>query len=132
MTSESNHGLVHLKSPYTASETLARLERAVTVRGIPIHATISHSGDAARAGLQMNPSLLLIFGNPKAGTPLMVASPTIAIDLPLKALVWQAVDGTVWVSYNSPTYILHRHSLAPEFIQNFAAIKTVCEEAIQK
>ena len=132
MTSESNHGLVHLKSPYAASETLARLQQAVTSRGIPIHATIDHSGDATRAGLQMNPSHLLIFGNAKAGTPLMVASPTIAIDLPLKALVWQQADGSVWLSYNSPTYILHRHSLAPEFMQSIAVIKTICEEAIQK
>lgn len=132
MTPELNHGFIHLRSPYTVSETLARLERAVRSRGIPIHARIDHSGDAIRAGLQMNPTQLLIFGNAKAGTPLMVASPTIAIDLPLKALVWQEADGTVWLTYNSPEYLLQRHSLTPEFMPNIAAIKTVCGEAVQK
>ena len=132
MTSESSRGLVHLKSPYSVFETMARLQDAIRSKGIPILARIDHSGDALRAGLQMNPAQLLIFGNARAGTPLMVASPTIAIDLPLKALVWQDADGAVWLTYNSPEYLLQRHSLPLDLAQNIAAIKAVSEEAVKR
>ena len=86
------------------SETIARLEGIVTSKGLTVLARIDHSGDAARVGLEMNPSEVLIFGSSKAGTPLMVASHTAAIDLPLKALAWSDADGNVWLSYNSPEY----------------------------
>jgi uncharacterized protein (DUF302 family) len=95
-------GLVHLSSPHTVLETLARLETIVQAKGLTILARIDHSGDAAKAGLTMQPTKLLIFGNAKAGTPLMVAAPSLAIDLPLKALVWEDDQGKVWLSYNSP------------------------------
>jgi uncharacterized protein (DUF302 family) len=111
---------------------MARLQDAIRSKGIPILARIDHSGDALRAGLQMNPVQLLIFGNARAGTPLMVASPTIAIDLPLKALVWQDADGAVWLTYNSPEYLLQRHSLPLDLAQNIAAIKAVSEEAVKR
>ncbi len=101
MSSESSNGLVHLRSPYTVSETIARLEGIVTSKGLTVLARIDHSGNAARVGLEMNPSELLIFGSSKAGTPLMVASPTAAIDLPLKALAWSDADGNVWLSYTA-------------------------------
>ncbi len=132
MTPESGRGLVHLKSPHGVSETIERLQDAIGSRGIPILARIDHSGDAMRAGLQMNPAQLLIFGNAKAGTPLMVASPTIAIDLPLKALVWEDADGAVWLSYNSPEYLVQRHSLPLDLAQNIAAIKAVSEDAVKR
>src|ERR1700742_3009753 len=103
--------MVHLESPRSVPETLARLETVVRSKGLTILAQIDHSGDAAKAGLSMRPTQLLIFGNAKAGTPLMVASPSIAIDLPLKVLVWQDVSGKVWVSYNSPDYLRQRHRL---------------------
>jgi len=131
MTFDSSRGLVHLSSPHSVSETLARLEGVVRSKGIPILARIDHSRDAARVGLKMNATELLIFGNAKAGTPLMVASPTLAIDLPLKALVWQDADGKVWLSYNSPEYLGERHSVPPELLRNIAVIKVLCEEAVK-
>jgi uncharacterized protein (DUF302 family) len=84
---------------------------------------------AAKAGLTMPPAQLLIFGNPQSGTPLMLASPTAAIDLPLKALAWQDEQGRVWLSYNSPIYIQQRHQLPHELLKNIAGIKSICEEA---
>ena len=131
MTFDSSRGLVHLSSPHSVSETLARLEGVVRSKGVPILARIDHSRDAARVGLKMNATELLIFGNAKAGTPLMVASPTLAIDLPLKALVWQDADGKVWLSYNSPEYLGERHSVPPELLRNIAVIKVLCEEAVK-
>jgi hypothetical protein len=99
MSSESSHGLVHLGSPYTVSETIARLEGIVSSKGLTVLARIDHSDDAARVGLEMNPTELLLFGSSKAGTPLMVASPTAAIDLPLKHSPGAMRGGT----YGSPT-----------------------------
>jgi len=131
MQFDASRGLIHLSSPSSVSETLARLEEIVRSKNIPILARIDHSGDAARVGLQMNPTQLLIFGNAKAGTPLMIASPTLAIDLPLKALAWQDNDGKVWLSYNSPEYLAQRHDVPGELLQNIAAIKTICEEAVK-
>jgi uncharacterized protein (DUF302 family) len=95
------NGVVHTSSPYPVPDSLKRLEAVVLARGLSILALIDHSGDAVKAGLKMNPTKLLIFGNPKSGTPLMIASPTLAIDLPLKVLVWEDGEGRVWVSYNS-------------------------------
>jgi uncharacterized protein (DUF302 family) len=129
---ETDIGLIHLTSPHSVPETLARLEKIVTAKGIPVLARIDHSGDAARAGLKMNPTQLLIFGNPKAGTPLMVASPTIAIDLPLKALAWQDDEGTVRLSYNSPEYLVTRHNTPRELLKNIEGIKVLCEEAVRE
>lgn len=131
MDLDSNRGLVHLESPYSVNETINRLVELLRSKGIPIHARIDHSGDAARAGLTMNPTELLIFGNAKAGTPLMIAAPTVAIDLPLKALGWQDSNGTVRLSYNSPGYLATRHSVPGEFIQNIAVIEALCEETVR-
>jgi uncharacterized protein (DUF302 family) len=112
-------------------ETLERLETIVQSKGLAILARIDHSGDAAKAGLQMRPAKLLIFGNAKSGTPLMIASPSVAIDLPLKALVWQDQDGNVWLSYNSPTYLKQRHAIPDNLLQNVAGIGPICEEAVR-
>jgi uncharacterized protein (DUF302 family) len=131
MTFDSSRGLVHLRSPHSVSETLARLERAVRSKGIPILARIDHSGDAARVGLKMNQTELLIFGNARAGTPLMVASPTVAIDLPLKALAWQDANAEVWLTYNSPEYLAERHSVPEQLLGNIAAITDLCEQAVK-
>ena len=130
MELHSEHGLVHLKSPHSAADTMARLEGNVRSKGIPIHARIDHSADAARAGLTMNPAILLIFGNARAGTPLMVASPILAIDLPLKALAWQDSDGAVWLSYNTPEYLAERHGIPSELLGNIAVIRSLCEAAV--
>jgi uncharacterized protein (DUF302 family) len=107
------------------------LETVVQSKGIAVLARIDHSGDAAKADLEMHPTKLLIFGNAKAGTPLMIASPTVAIDLPLKALVWEDADGKVWLSYNSPNYLKQRHSIPDNLMQNIAGIGPICEEAVR-
>jgi uncharacterized protein (DUF302 family) len=123
--------MVHLSSPYSVSETLARLETIVKSKGLSILARIDHSGDAAKVGLTMKPTQLLIFGNAKAGTPLMIASPTVAIDLPLKGLVWQDADDKVWLSYNDPNYLKQRHALPDNLFQSIAGIGPICAEAVR-
>jgi uncharacterized protein (DUF302 family) len=131
MSPELNQGLVHLESPCTVTETLTRLERLVRSKGLTVLARIDHSGDAARVGLEMRATELLIFGNPKAGTPLMIASPTAAIDLPLKALAWEDADGKVWLSYNSSGYLAERHSIPSVLLQNIAGIGALYEQAVR-
>ena len=125
------NGMIHLISPRSVSETLARLETIVQGKGLAILARIDHSGDAAKAGLEMHPTQLLIFGNAKSGTPLMIASPTVAIDLPLKALVWEDSEGKVWLSYNSPGYLKERHAIPENLLQNIAGIGPICAEAVR-
>jgi uncharacterized protein (DUF302 family) len=126
-----DNGMIHLSSPRSVSETLERLETIVQSKGLTILARIDHSGDAAKAGLQMQPTKLLIFGNAKSGTPLMIASPSVAIDLPLKALVWQDEEGKVWLSYNSPNYLQERHAIPDNLMQNIAGMGPICEEAVR-
>ena len=126
-----DNGIIHLSSPHSVSETLARLETIVQSKGIPILALIDHSGDAEKAGLKMQPAKLLIFGNAKAGTPVMIASPTVAIDLPLKALAWEDSNGKVWLSYNSPDYLKQRHAIPDNLLQNIAGIGAICAEAVR-
>jgi len=122
MASFPDNGMVHLSSPYSFPETVERLEAALRAKGIAVFARVDHSGEAAKVGLQMRPTLLLIFGSPKSGTPLMVASPTIAIDLPLKALIWQDAESKVWLSHNDPQYLKQRHNLPEELVGNIAGI----------
>jgi uncharacterized protein (DUF302 family) len=131
MPDVQDNGMIHLSSPHSVSETLARLETIVQAKGLTILARIDHSGDAAKVGLSMRPTQLLIFGNPKSGTPLMVASPSIAIDLPLKALIWQDADNKVWLSYNSPDYLKQRHALPDNLLQNIAGIGPICADAVR-
>jgi uncharacterized protein (DUF302 family) len=125
-------GLIHLSSPYTVPTTLERLETIVKTKGLGILALIDHSGDAAKVGLTMRPTKLLIFGNAKSGTPLMIASPSLAIDLPLKALVWQDGEGKVWLSYNTPAYLKERHAIPDNLIQNIAGIGEICLQAVHE
>lgn len=131
MSNFPQNGMVHFNSARSVSETFLRLEAIVRAKGIPIHARIDHSGDAAAAGLSMRPTKLLIFGVAAAGTPLMVASPTLAIDLPLKILVWQDENGFVWVSYNTPEYLQERHGFPNDLLHNIAAVKVIAEEAVR-
>jgi uncharacterized protein (DUF302 family) len=127
----SARGIVHVPSKYSVPDTLQRLESVVTSHGLTIFARIDFSGDAAKVGLQMRPTQLLMFGNPKAGTPLMMASPSIAIDLPLKALAWQDATGGVWISYNTPEYLKDRHGLADELVKNISAIGGLIQKAVE-
>lgn len=120
MTNAPDNGLIHLSSSYSVAETAKRLEASLVTHGITIFCRVDHSGEAEKLGLHMPPTQVLIFGNPKAGTPLMLASPTVAIDLPLKALIWQDAGGKVWLSYNSLEYLQQRHNIPPELINNAA------------
>jgi uncharacterized protein (DUF302 family) len=115
-----DNGIVHLASAHSVAETMSRLKAAVAAHGINILAHIDHSGDAARVGLKMRPTELLIFGNPKAGTPLMIASPTLALDLPLKALIWEDSAGKVWLTFNSFEYLQRRHNVPSDLMGNIA------------
>jgi uncharacterized protein (DUF302 family) len=125
----ADRGMVHLNSAHSVPETMVRLKSLVTARGMTILAHIDHSGDAAKVGLKMQTAQLLIFGNPNAGTPLMVAAPTLALDLPLKALVWAGPDGRVWLSFNTPEYLQQRHNVPESLIGNIAGARKIFEEA---
>lgn len=115
-------GIISKPSKYSVPETLSRLENILNSKGIKIFTRVDHSGEAEKAGLKMPPTQLLIFGSPKAGTPVMVAAPVSAIDLPLKALAWQDAKGQVWVSYNDPAYIQRRYALADDVMKPLAGI----------
>jgi uncharacterized protein (DUF302 family) len=132
MFSRQQNGMIHLSSPYTVLETLARLLTIIQSKGLTIFARVDHSGEAAKVGLTMPPTELLIFGNAQAGTPLMIASPGLAIDLPLKALAWQDNDGKVRLSYNSPDYLKHRHEIPEALLPNIAGIGPICAEAVRQ
>jgi uncharacterized protein (DUF302 family) len=120
MITAPDNGLIHLSSSYSVAETAKRLEESLLAHGITIFCRVDHSGEAQKVGLHMPPTELLIFGSPKGGTPLMLASPTVAIDLPLKALIWQDADGKVWLSHNSSEYLQQRHNIPPELIKSIA------------
>lgn len=131
MTCLRNNGLVHLSSTRSVSETMNALESVVRGRGLNVVARIDHSGDAAKAGLTMHPTELLIFGNAISGTLPMLATPTLAIDLPLKALVWQDNQGRVWLTYNSSQYLQERHDIPDQLLKNIDGIACISEEAVQ-
>jgi uncharacterized protein (DUF302 family) len=131
MQNKSDNGLVSVPSKYSVPETLDRFEAILKKQGIMVFARINFSSDAEKAGLKMKPSQLLIFGNPKAGTPLMIASPSVAIDLPLKALAWEDADGKVWLSYNKPEYLKERFGVPDELLKNISGIKGLVEQAVE-
>ena len=130
MSMSSIPGFISKLSPHSVPETIQRLSALLKSKGVAIFALIDHSGEAEKAGLKMRPTQLLIFGNPKGGTPLMLASPSTAIDLPLKALVWEDADGKVWLSYNSPDYLRQRHGFPADLEKNIAAIEPLLAQAI--
>lgn len=113
-------GLVQLNSRYSVDVTVGRLQKAFADKGLQVFAIIDHSGEAEKAGLRMRPTKVLVFGSPKAGTPLMIAAPSLAIDLPLKALVAEDANGNVSVTYNDPEYLRERHGFPAEMIKNLA------------
>jgi uncharacterized protein (DUF302 family) len=125
--SEIENGLVQLASEHSFTETLERLESIVQFKGLTIFARIHFSDDAENAGLKMNPTAMVIFGNPKAGTPLMIASPSLAIDFPLKILVSQNENGKVWVLYNSVEYLKNRHHIPDYLVKNIEGIVPIAE-----
>jgi uncharacterized protein (DUF302 family) len=128
-TVHPGNGIVTVPSHHSVDQTVDTLEGMLRAKGVKLFALIDHSGEAKIAGLQMRPTKLLIFGNPKAGTPLMAASPSIAIDLPLKLLVWEDAGGKVWISYNAPAYLQARHGLPPELAPTLRVVETLAAKA---
>jgi uncharacterized protein (DUF302 family) len=131
MTSNAENGIVTIPSHQSVDQTVQKLEGILQAKGVKLFALVDHSGEAEKAGMQMRRTKLLIFGNPKAGTPLMVASPSIAIDLPLKILVWEDAGGKVWISYNAPGYLQARHGLPPDLVQNIAVVEALAAKAAE-
>jgi uncharacterized protein (DUF302 family) len=124
-TQTSPPGMKRLRAAGSVDVSFARLEAAVAQRALTVFARIDFSADAAAVGLVLRPTRLLLFGNPRAGTPLMVAAPTVALDLPLRVLVWEAGDGTVWVGYNTPEYLAERHGVPIDLLPNVGAVETL-------
>jgi len=116
-------GVVTIPTQHSVDEAVRRLEQMLADKGIQLFALVDHSGEAEKAGLQMPPTKLVIFGSPKAGTPLMLATPSIAIGLPLKLLIWEDKNGSVWISYNAPAYLMARHGLPQDLLANIAVIE---------
>jgi uncharacterized protein (DUF302 family) len=125
------NGIIDKLSHHSVEETVDRLKGILQSKGVALFAIIDHSGEAQKVGMKMLPTKLLIFGSPKAGTPLMLAAPSVAIDLPLKILVWEDAQGKIWVSYNSPEYLQQRHGIAPELAPNIAVIETLAAKAAE-
>ena len=129
MADSQADGLVKLPTSHTVDAAVAKLTQILDAKGVKLFALVDHSGEAAQAGLEMLPTKLLIFGNPKAGTPVMQAAPTAAIDLPLKILIWQDAQGQVWIGYNSPEYLAHRHRFPANLVANLAAVEGLARQA---
>jgi uncharacterized protein (DUF302 family) len=126
----ANNGIITQPSQYSVTATIDRLEAVLQAKGITIFARIDHQAEAEKVGLSLRPTQLLLFGSPKAGTPLMVAEPTTALDLPIKILAWEAADSKVWLSYNDPNYLKQRFSLSDELVKNIAVIESLIHQAI--
>jgi uncharacterized protein (DUF302 family) len=131
MGAESDCGLITRKSAHSVDETVATLSGILKAKGITLFALIDHSGEAAKVGLEMRPTKLLIFGDPRLGTPLMQASATSAIDLPLKVLVWEGEDGDVNATYNNPAYLGARHRLPEDLLTNISGVEALVAKAVQ-
>ncbi len=122
-------GFVSKPSKYSVDDTVARFESLLNSKGIKLFALVDHSGEAEKAGLKMPPTKLLIFGNPAGGTPVMLAAPSIAIDLPLKVLVWQDAAGAVWISFNDPAYLQARHNVPSDLAKNISVVGALVDQA---
>ncbi len=125
MEPATGDGIVNRAVGAPVDDVVQKIEALLDAKGVTLFAVIDHSGEAARAGLAMRPTRLLIFGNPKAGTPLMVSRPGIALDLPLKLLVWEDEDGTTWITYNAPAFLAARHALPAGLVASLAAVEAI-------
>jgi len=126
-----NIGLIQIPSRHGMDETVLRLHEVLTAKGMQIFALIDHSGEAEKVGMSMRPTKVIIFGSPKGGTPIMVAAPSLAIDLPLKALVAEDAEGNVSVTYNDPEYLQKRHGVPAELIKNLAGAGALIAKAVE-
>lgn len=127
----SSNGVIDTLSNHSVDETLERLQQILHSKGVTLFALIDHSGEAAKAGMAMPPTKLLIFGSPKAGTPVMLAAPSAALDLPLKILIWEDTHGKVWLSYNAPAYLQQRHAIPQELLQNISVVESLAVKAAE-
>jgi len=125
----SDRGIITQPSQHSVDQTVEKLQTLLQARGVTLFALVDHSGEAAKVGMKLPPTKLVIFGNPKAGTPLMLAAPSVAIDLPLKILVWEDALGKVWLSYNSPAYLQQRHGLPEALVPNIAVVEALARAA---
>jgi uncharacterized protein (DUF302 family) len=128
-TNAAVDGLRILPTQRTVADVLSRVESLARARGLTVFAQIDFSGDAQRAGLALRPTGLVVLGNPKGGTPLIAATPTVAIDLPLKILAWEDAEGKTWVAYNEAEYLQARHRFPPDLVRNIAALSALAEAA---
>jgi len=131
MTLSTGSGIINKPSNHSVDETVEKLKGILQAKGVSLFALIDHSGEAQRVGIKMRPTKLLIFGSPKAGTPVMLAAPSSALDLPLKILIWEDSQGKVWVSYNSPEYLRERHGIPQDLLQNIAVVETLAAKAAE-
>jgi uncharacterized protein (DUF302 family)/uncharacterized membrane protein YidH (DUF202 family) len=131
MATTTVNGIIGIPSNHSVDQTVEKLKGILQSKGITLFALVDHSGEAEKAGLKMRPTKLLIFGSPKAGTPLMLAAPSIAIDLPLKILIWEDAQEKVWVSYNAPSFLLERHGIPQDLLQNIAGVETLAAKAAE-
>ncbi len=112
-------------------ETVEKLKGILQAKDVTLFALVDHSGEAAKVEMKMRPTKLLIFGNPKGGTPVMLVAPSIAIDLPLKILIWKDAQGKLWVTYNSPAYLQKRHDVPSELLQNIVVVEALAKAAAE-
>jgi uncharacterized protein (DUF302 family) len=131
MVSTADNGILQRPSNHSVDETVKRLKGILQAKGLTLFALVDHSGEAEKVRMKMLPSKLLIFGSPKGGTPVMMAAPTIAIDLPLKVLIREDSQGRVWVSYNSPEYLAKRHAVPDDLVKNIAGVEMLVQEALK-
>ena len=124
-------GIVDIPSNHSVDQTVEKLGAILESKGVSLFALVDHSGEAEKVGMKMHPTKLLIFGSPSAGTPLMLAAPSLALDLPLKVLIREDDNGRVWVSYNSPDYLKERHGLPQELLHNIAVVETLAATAAE-
>ena len=129
MATTTDNGILSIPSNHSVDQTVEKLKGILQSKGVMLFALVDHSGEAGKVGMQMPPTKLLIFGSPKAGTPLMLAAPSIAIDLPLKILVREDTERNVWISYNSPAFLQERHGLPRELLQNITVVETLAANA---
>jgi uncharacterized protein (DUF302 family) len=126
-----DNGIVSEPSRLRVDQAVEKLKGLLREKSITLFAVIDHSSEAAKAGMQMRPTKLLIFGSPKAGTPLMLAAPSTALDLPLKILVWEDERGQAWLTYNAPAYLQQRHNFPRELLPNIAAVEMLAAKAAE-
>jgi uncharacterized protein (DUF302 family) len=122
-------GIVNVLSRHTVEQTVEKLKSILDEKGVTLFALVDHSGEAEKVGMKMPATKLLIFGSPKAGTPLMLAAPSVAIDLPLKILVWEDGERNVWISYNEAAYLQERHGLPQDLLKNIQVVETLASKA---